>query len=88
MNLKGSHLLYLVIILFANYLAYSNNFPWWSYYIEYVFIFIKGIFFISVSRDSLDFRMYDDPNDAKIDRDDYINFKSENKSWYKYNLFD
>ena len=83
MNLKGSHLLYLVIILFANYLAYTNNFPWWSYTIEYIIILIRGVQFVTINRENLDFRMYNNPEEAKADRDDYLRYKSNDKPWYK-----
>ena len=80
MNLKGSHLLYLVLIVYGNYLAYNNSFPWWSYLIEYAVIFILGINFVGLAEDSLDFRIYDDPESAKRAKDDRT---SDIDSWDK-----
>ncbi len=82
MNLKGSHLLYLVLIVYGNYLAYNNSFPWWSYLIEYSVIFILGMNFVSLAEDSLDFRIYDDPEDAERAKY-YRDRTSDDNSWNK-----
>jgi hypothetical protein len=83
MNLKGSHLLQLVVILFCNYLMYISNFPLWTYIIEYVIIFFIGINFVATNRKNLDFRMYDDPDSAKSDRDYYISYERDESPWNK-----
>ena len=85
MNLRGSHLLYLVIIIFINYILYKNNACFIFYIAEYIIIFIRGIAFIPYNRDNLDFRIYNDPKDACIDRDDWVRYKSDSKSWAKTN---
>lgn len=83
MNLRGSHLLYLVIIIFINYILYKNDAMVGFYIAEYIIIFIHGINFIPYNRDNLDFRIYNDSKDACIDRDDWVRYKSDSKSWAK-----
>lgn len=83
MNLRGSHLLYLVIIIFINYILYKNDAMVGFYIAEYIIIFIRGIAFIPYNRDNLDFRIYNNSEDARIDRDDWVRYKSDTKLWAK-----
>jgi hypothetical protein len=85
MNLRGSHLLYLVIIIFINYILYKNNAYIVFYIAEYILIFIRGIAFIPYNRDNLDFRIYNNSEDARIDIDNWVRCKSDTKSWAKTN---